>query len=188
MFLVGTKKAAMSSSEKIQSAVIGAAGEHLAISYLLRNNLVAGLAPQNTENFDVVVMNKQGQLLFPVQVKTSTGKDWMLSRKHETPIKNLIYIFIRFSKNLLDSEIYILSAEKVSEITKMSYQIWKKLPNKDGGEHNDSEIRKLKTDHGQLIKKITNPEKYLTKKELHFINTHSLGWIDQFKNAWHIFK
>ena len=178
----------MSSSEKIQSAVIGAAGEHLAISYLLRNNLVAGLAPQNTENFDVVVMNKQGQLLFPVQVKTSTGKDWMLSKKHETPIKNLIYIFVRFSKDLLDSEIFILSAEKVSEITKMSHHIWMKLPHKDGGVHKDSEIRNLKTDHRQLTNKITNPEKYLTIEELNFIDTHSLGWIDQFKNAWHVFK
>ena len=76
---------------KIQSAILGSAGEHLAISFLLRKNLIAGLAPQNTEDFDVVVMSKSGQLLFPVQVKTSTKKDWMLSKKQETPIPNLIY-------------------------------------------------------------------------------------------------
>ena len=60
---------------KLQSAIIGSAGEHLAISLLLRRNLIAGLAPQNTEDFDIVVMTKSGQLLFPVQVKASTKRD-----------------------------------------------------------------------------------------------------------------
>ena len=41
---------------KVQSAVIGSAGEHLVISLLLRRNFIAGLAPQNTEDFDIVVM------------------------------------------------------------------------------------------------------------------------------------
>ena len=128
---------------KIQSAIIGNAGEHLAISYLLRKNLIAGLAPQNTEDFDVVVMSRTGQTLFPVQVKASTKKNWMLSKKHERPIKNLIYIFIRFSKDLMNSEMYILDSEKVAQVTKTSHAIWLKLPSSNGAPHKSTKIRNL---------------------------------------------
>jgi len=173
---------------KIQSAVLGSAGEHLAISYLLRNNLVAGLAPQNTEDFDIVVMSKKGDMLFPVQVKSSTKKNWMLNKKHEKPIKNLIYIFIRFTENLMESEIYIMDSLKVSEITSMTHKIWLKLPNKDGGVHKDSDIRNLIIDVPTLTNKIKNPENFLTKDELNFIKNHQLGWMDFYKNNWNIFK
>ena len=173
---------------KLQSAIIGSAGEHLAISLLLRRNLIAGLAPQNTEDFDIVVMTKSGQLLFPVQVKASTKKNWMLSLKHENAIKNLVYIFVRFSSDLMDSEIYILDSKKVAEVTSMSHSIWLKLPNKDGGKHNDSMIRNLKADNSELIRKVKNPEKYLDSRDLLFIKNHSMGWLDEYRNSWGIFE
>ena len=173
---------------QIQSAVIGAAGEHLAISHLLRKNLVAGLAPQNTEDFDVIVMTKSGQLLFPVQVKTSTQKKWMLSEKHERPIKNLIYIFIRFSKDLMNSEMYILDSEKVAQVTKTSHAIWLKLPSSNGAPHKSTKIRNLIIDHSALTRKITSPEKYLTPHELHFIKTHSADWLEPYRDNWNLFK
>jgi len=173
---------------KIQSAVIGAAGEHLAISHLLRKNLVAGLAPQNTEDFDVIVMTKSGELLFPVQVKTSTHKNWMLSEKHERPIKNLIYIFIRFSKDLMNSEMYILDSAKVAQVTKKSHEIWLKLPSLNGAPHKSTVIRNLIMDHSVLTSRITSPEKYLTKNELRFIKTHSADWLEPYRDNWNLFK
>lgn len=175
-------------SSKIQSAIIGNAGEHLAISYLLRKNMIAGLAPQNTEDFDIVVMSKNGTTLFPVQVKTSTKKNWMLSKKHESPIKNLIYIFIRFSSDLMESEMFMMTSKKVSEVTSISHQIWLKLPNKDGGPHKDSDIRNLMIDTSQLIKKVERPDQYLTEDEIKFIENHSMGWLEQYRNDWTLFQ
>ena len=172
----------------IQSAIIGNAGEHLAISYLLRKNLIAGLAPQNTEDFDVVVMSRTGQTLFPVQVKASTKKNWMLSNKHERPIKSLIYIFIRFSKDLMNSEMYILDSEKVAQVTKTSHAIWLKLPSSNGAPHKSTKIRNLIIDHSALTRKITSPEKYLTPHELHFIKTHSADWLEPYRDNWNLFK
>jgi len=173
---------------KVQSAVIGSAGEHLAISLLLRRGFIAGLAPQNTEDFDIVVMSKDGQTLFPVQVKTSTQKTWMLRKKHENAIKNLIYIFIRFSKNMTDSEIFIMESGKVAEITKMSHQIWLKLPNKDGGKHKDTEMRSMMMDHLNLVKNISNQERYLTSTEINFLGSHGRDWVEKYRDAWNIFN
>ena len=173
---------------KVQSAVIGSAGEHLVISLLLRRNFIAGLAPQNTEDFDIVVMSKDGQTLFPVQVKTSTKKSWMLSKKHENAIKNIIYVFVRFSDDMTGSEIFIMKSDKVAEVTKLSHQIWLKLPSKGGKVHKDSDIRNLMMDSSSLIKNLPDPKKYLTKSELEFIDSHKLGWIEKYRESWELFK
>jgi hypothetical protein len=173
---------------KVQSAIIGSAGEHLVISLLLRRNFIAGLAPQNTEDFDIVVMSKDGQTLFPVQVKTSTKKSWMLSKKHENAIKNLIYVFVRFSDDMTGSEIFIMKSNKVSEVTKLSHQIWLKIPSKGGKVHQDSDIRNLMMDSTSLIKNLSDPKKYLTQIELDFIDSHKLGWIEKYRDSWDIFK
>jgi hypothetical protein len=178
-----------SKKDKVQSAVLGAAGEHLAISHLLRRNLVAGLAPQNTENFDIVVMSKSGQFLFPVQVKTSKNKNtWMLGKKHEASIENLIYILIRFSQDLNTSEIFVLDSEKISEVIKMSHQIWLKLPSKDGGKHRDTDIRNLNTDNSTLIRKVPNGHQLLSTKEIKFIENHSMGWLEKYRENWNLFS
>ena len=58
-------------TDKIQSAVLGASGEHLILSQLLRLNFVAGKAPDNTKDYDLIVLNKDGTTSSPIQVKTS---------------------------------------------------------------------------------------------------------------------
>ena len=80
-------------TDKIQSAVLGASGEHLILSQLLRLNFVAGKAPDNTKDYDLIVLNKDGTTSSPIQVKTTSQKSgWVLSKKHETPIKDLTFI------------------------------------------------------------------------------------------------
>ena len=68
----------------LQSAVVGASGEHLVLSNLLRLNFVAGKAPDNTKDYDLIVLNKDGTSSSPIQVKTSIRKErgWILQKKH----------------------------------------------------------------------------------------------------------
>ena len=93
-----------------QSAVIGAAGEHLVLSNLLRLNYIAGKAPDNTKDYDLVVLNSDGTTSFPIQVKTTIDKkkSWILSEKHEKPIKNLIYCFVYIESKSSFSEIFVI--------------------------------------------------------------------------------
>jgi len=170
-----------------QSAVLGAAGEYLVLSNLLRLNFVAGKAPNNTKDYDLIVLNKDGTSSSPIQVKTTFRKDgWILSEKHQKIIKNLIFCFVYMSKETDENEIYILNSETVSYLIRTSHQIWLKLPGLKGRKHNDSSMRQLTRDHKNIFTKLKNYKDYLNKEEIKFIETHSKGWLDKHKNCWNL--
>jgi len=172
-----------------QSAVLGASGEYLVLSNLLRLNFVAGKAPENTKDYDLIVLNKDGTSSFPIQVKTTFVKDgWMLGQKHEKPIKNLIFCFVKLSKDTNKSEIYVVDSKVVANSVKTSHKIWLKLPGKKGQKHKDTSMRRLMRDYKANFTKIKNYKEYLSKDEVEFINQHSQGWLDKYKDAWHIIK
>ena len=169
-----------------QSAILGASGEYLVLSHLLRLNFVAGKAPDNTKNYDLIVLNKNGTSSSPIQVKTTfKEKHWLLKEKHERPIKNLIFCFVHMSNQTNDSEIFVIDAEVVSHVISMSHKIWLKLPGLQGRKHNDSPMRALHRDYN-FFTKTKNYNKYLNKEETKFLEEHSSGWINKYKDAWNL--
>ena len=68
-------------NKRPQSSVIGAAGEYLVLSHLLRLGFIAGKTPDFTKDYDLVVINKDGTNSAPIQVKTSTSPNWMMQKK-----------------------------------------------------------------------------------------------------------
>jgi hypothetical protein len=55
--------------ERLNSTIFGAAGEHYVMCQLLRQNMIAALAPAGVPNADIVVTDKLGNRLCAVQVK-----------------------------------------------------------------------------------------------------------------------
>ena len=95
-----------------QTSVIGASGEYLVLSTLLKHNFIAGKAPDNTKDYDLVVINKNGTSTSPIQVKTviqqnenDVSNGWMLQEKHEKPIKNLVNFIL--ASSLRESSVII---------------------------------------------------------------------------------
>ena len=172
-----------------QSAVIGASGEHLVLSNLLRLNFVAGKAPDNTKDYDLIVLNKDGTSSSPIQVKTSIRKErgWILQKKHEKVIKNLFFCFVKMETNSDKTEIYIIDSKTVAHVAETSHKIYLKLPGLKGQKHGDSTMRKLYGDYNSIAGlRSKNFKKYLTKSELNFLNKYSEGWLNKYKDAWHL--
>jgi len=168
-----------------QSAVIGASGEHLVLSNLLRLNFIAGKAPDNTKDYDLIVLNKDGTSSSPIQVKTTLNKrkGWILQEKHETPIKNLVFCFVCMEKDSSETEIYVIDAKTVAYVVKTSHKIWLKLSGLKGQKHNPTSIRHLSPSG---IARLKNLKDYLTKSELEFLNKYSDGWLVRYRDAWHL--
>tara|TARA_B100000965_G_scaffold8827_1_gene6814 strand:+ start:70 stop:882 length:813 start_codon:yes stop_codon:yes gene_type:complete len=183
-----------------QNQIIGSSGEHLVLSNLLKLNFIAGLAPYNTENYDLLTLNEDGNASKSIQVKTALNlkkKDiskhkWVLKEKNETPIENLIFCFVAISMHPVNfSEVYVMDSTKVSEVIKMSHQIYLKLPGINGQIHNDNPMRSLAAD---IFMDVTNQynrksyHKYLSKEEVSFLDQHAEGWLEQYRNNWDILR
>ena len=181
-------------NKKVQSSVVGAAGEHLVLSELLKRGYIAGLAPFNVKDYDIVVLNQDGTNSFPIQVKTtaSNKRGWIMQEKHEKPIKDLYYCFVYLHEKLSDTEIFIIDSKNVADHLKLTHSIWLKVPGKNGKKHNDSKMRMLGRGINQdWIRNLDKIEKLLSKQEISFINKMEKTnnhWIAPFKDAWNLIK
>ena len=173
--------------KNIQSSAIGTSGEYLVLSELIKKGYVAGLAPQNIKDFDIVVLNSDGTNSFPMQVKTTTKKKraWVMQEKHETPIKDLVYCFVYMTELLEQTEIYIIDSKIVGHKLKLGHQIWLKTPSRDGSPHNDTKMRQLDEGYSDKnIDSLKNIKNLLTENEIEHLGKYKIGWMEKYKNNW----
>jgi len=174
-------------NKRPQASVIGAAGEHLVLSHLLRLGFIAGKTPDFTKNYDLVVINKDGNGSAPIQVKTTTYTGWLMQKKHEHPIDNLIYCFVRMSLDSIKSDIFVMDSKTVSNFVKTGHKIWLKMPARSGKPHKDTDMRTLDSAFNHF-KWVEKPEEYLNSNELKFVEDHSKGWMEKYREAWHLIQ
>ena len=180
------------------NAIIGAAGENLVLSHLLRLNYVAGLAPYNTKDYDLIILSSDETVAKSIQVKSAlfaeevrtTDLKWILKEKHENKIDNLIFCFVVMSMKSSSSQIYIMDSDLVSYVVKMSHQIYLKLPGMQGQPHNtENTMRIMSSDYLNSVTNKKNREQlreYLNPEEIDFLNKHSQGWMDKYLDSWDI--
>lgn len=149
---------------KLPKTLSGVAGEYFVAAELSRKGYIASLTLKNTKGIDLLVSNQDGTKSIGIQVKTNQGteKSWVLSQKNEEyNSQNLIYIFV----NCLNEKIpnfYIVKSNDVAEYIKENHQKWFNSPNKKGGEHIETNIRKFNDidekykDNWEIIKTILN--------------------------------
>ena len=170
--------------KKINSRIVGAAGEYYVLSQLLRRGWIAALAPDGAPNMDILVTDENNDKLCAIQVKTrrDTGGDkgWHMRRKHETMIADdLFYVFVDVGKQPSDpTTSYILPSKVVSDCVRLCYQVWLKTPGKGGKPHNDTEMRRLLPDHSYI--------KPSTKNGKAIVDQYRSGWLNPYCENWSI--
>ena len=70
----------------------------------------------------------------------------------------------------------------------MCHEIYLALPNQQGGQHLDSQMRTLKFDFSTLISNVQTPERFLNENQIDFIKNHSLGWLDTYEDNFNVFS
>lgn len=156
--------------DKKDKNLVGAAGEHLVLSRLLSEGILAAPAPRGARKADILVNYLDGKLPCLIQVKTRKGLDadsgWHMGEKHEEiKDEDLYYCFVAIDegKNL----VYIIPATKVSEVVEDSHNTWLKTPGAKGQKHNETKMRFIKNRYGGLSVK-SAPD----------------GWMDEYLEAW----
>ena len=155
--------------EKIDKNLIGAAGEHLVLSRLLRMGLLASQAPRGTRKADILVNPLDGGRPVLIQVKTTTGSNtragWHMNVKHESiKDEDLFYCFVNLQEQHPD--IYVIPAYVVAKTIKNIHANWLKTPGVKGQQHNDNDMRMISNKPRLVNKKV--PE----------------GWMDKYLENW----
>jgi hypothetical protein len=175
---------------KVSSVILGAAGEHFVMAELLRRGLVAAKAPEGVPNFDIVITDLDGERLAAIQVKTrrdfkSGDKGWHMKAKHEDLVaERMFYVLVDVGRNE-DSPVsfFVLPSKVVAQVCKTSHENWREMPNSKGGEHGESDMRRLLPKYelpGYAKKMGYQP----SKKHEKFLIEFGEGWLEKYRNAW----
>jgi len=143
---------------------------------LLRRGLIAALAPAGVPNADIVVTDQIGQSLSAIQVKARVAKGsdggWHMKAKHEAiRSPNLLYAFVDFGSSHADHPAcFIVPSEVVGDVLARAHAAWLAAPGKRGQPRNDTVMRRLLPDYGRLGISIG----------------HGAGWMERYRDAWHL--
>jgi hypothetical protein len=161
--------------DRVNSRIVGAAGEHFVMYQLLRRGWIAAQAPEGVPNVDLLITDPKAQRLWSVQVKTRLrGAGWLMSEKHETLVeRGLVYVFVELSDPPTS---YILPSRIVSHVLRTSHRMWLSSPGRRGQRRQDTATRKMLVDYSRL--------KPMDDEERAFVAAHSSGWLEQYRDTW----
>lgn len=163
---------------KVNSKIIGAAGEHYVMSRLLRMGLVAALAPEGVPTVDILVTNPSCQKICSVQVKTRRDigydKGWSMDKKHENINDDeLYYCFVDLGKKLSDPvKTYVIPSRVVANILKKSHSVYLSGSGLKGRERKDTDMRRLLVDYTRIFRGHKDESLY------------KAGWLDPYLENW----
>lgn len=154
---------------KIQSQLVGAAGEHLVLSRLLSRGILAAQAPQGTRKADIIVHPLDGGTPWLIQVKTrlagAKNSGWKLEDKHMVEKStNLMYCFVDLQST--PEKVYVVPSKKVSQILVEADKAWMRKPMRDGSKRTKNMWRKIKPSF--ILKLKSAPD----------------GWMDRYLENW----
>lgn len=153
---------------KVNSTLVGAAGEHFVISQLLLQGLHAGLAPIGAKGIDILTMSADGEIGDRIQVKTSRGRrSWQMGVTHEQlDEKSPLFVFVAFTS--AGQDLFVVPGHVVGGVIRESHRIWLDTPGKKGQDHHDNPMRMVHYDYQNLE-----------------VPCAPLGWMEPYRDAWH---
>lgn len=169
---------------KINSTLIGAAGEYHVLSQLLRRGWIAALAPEGAPNMDILVTDENNEKLCAIQVKTrrdiGSDRGWHMKPRHESiVVDDLFYVFVDVGKRSSAPTVsYILRSSVVANCIRRCHRVWLDTPGRGGRQRKDSDVRRLLPDHSHI--------KPVTEEGASVIKQYGAGWLEPYRENWSI--
>jgi len=141
-------------SNKLESTLVGVAGEYLVAGELSLRGYIASITLRNSRGIDIIASNSDDSKSVSIQVKTNSdgGKSWILNKKSEEFYSdNHYYIFVALGKMNERPSFHIVPSKKVAEYTLRGHANWLKGKKRDGSQRKDTSMRKF-NDHENKYK------------------------------------
>lgn len=142
--------------KKIESTVVGVAGEYLVAGELSLRGYLASITLRNSRGIDIIASNADGTKSISIQVKTNSdgGSSWMLNKKAETYFsKNHYYVFVALKKLNERPNFYVVPSKIVAEYATRTHAEWLQGEKCDGTRRKDTSVRKFRDPENKYLEK-----------------------------------
>ena len=132
--------------EKLESTLVGVAGEYFVAGELSRRGYIASITLRNSRGIDIIASNSDGSKSISIQVKTNSSgkKSWILNKKSEEFFSdNHYYIFVALGNFNERPSYHIVPSNDVAMYTSTSHTNWLKHKKRDGTDRKDTSMRKF---------------------------------------------
>jgi hypothetical protein len=133
-------------SKKLESNLVGVAGEYFVAAELSRRGFIASITLRNSRGIDILASNSDGSKSITIQVKTNSdgSANWILNKKSELYYSdNHFYVFVALGILAESPKFHIVKSDVVAKYIRDSHQQWLSGKKKDGTERKDSSMRKF---------------------------------------------
>ena len=144
---------------KLESTLVGVAGEYLVAAELSMRGYIASITLRNSRGIDILASSPDGERSVSIQVKTNSSGSptWMLNKKSEDYFsEDHFYVFVALTEIGQRPNFYVAPSEIVATFIRKYHQEWLTGVKKDGSRRRDSSMRKF----------IDSPDDYLERREL----------------------
>ena len=120
---------------------VGNAGEYYVMAELLKQDIVAALAPRNTPSFDILATKDRRTVTIRVKTKSQHIPIWQYSVRKENPIfrdlseKGDFTVLVDLAIETKNMKFYVLPTKQVNTWLKRDFEVWLKTPGKRGRPH-----------------------------------------------------
>jgi hypothetical protein len=142
----------MGTKSKLESTLVGVAGEYFVAAELSRRGYLASITLRNSRGIDIIASSADASRSISIQVKTSSGRGpkWILTKKAESyAAENHYYVFVLLRGIGGRPDFYIVPSKVVAEYTSRTHREWLKGTKADGTPHRDSAIRNFRDLDGE---------------------------------------
>ncbi|MCR4293313.1 MAG: hypothetical protein NUV76_10605 [Candidatus Kuenenia sp.] len=139
---------------KLESTLVGVAGEYLVAGELSLRGYIASITLRNSRGIDIIASNPDGTKSVSIQVKTnSKGEDkWVLNQKSEIFYsENHYYILVALKAIGERPKYYIVPSKIIAEYITTTHNEWLMGKKSDGSPRKDSAIRNFRDPEGKYL-------------------------------------
>lgn len=144
----------MSNKKKLESQLVGVAGEYLVAGELTLRGKLASITLRNSRGIDIISTNSDASQQISIQVKTNSdgSNKWILNKKSETFISNThFYVFVAIGDLGSRPKYHIVKSADVANYITQKHQNWLSGRKKDGSKRKDSNMRKFMDETNQYL-------------------------------------
>ncbi|EKF9986097.1 aspartate ammonia-lyase [Vibrio cholerae] len=136
---------------KLESTLVGVAGEYLVAGELSLRGSLASITLRNSRGIDIIASTSDAARTITIQVKSNKNgaPSWILSKKSEEYFSdNHFYVFVALRPVGIRPDYYVVPSSVVAEYISTNHQKWLSGTKRDGSNRKDSSMRVFKDDAG----------------------------------------